>query len=170
VSSLRRAAYLAIGLTLTNGWVHRVHRWLYARVGARGPIGRALGVQMGVLTTTGRRSGRAQPAPLVVVPADRGWIVVGSNGGRDRMPAWVTNLRVDARGVLELAGNRMHVLAREPDGDERAKLWNVAVAAYPGFAVYRERTSRDIPLVMLEPMPADPDASTTQPVAPGDGA
>jgi deazaflavin-dependent oxidoreductase (nitroreductase family) len=150
VSSLRRAAYLVIGLTLTNGWVHRIHRWLYVRVGARGPIGRALGVQMGVLTTTGRRSGQAQPAPLVVVPAGGGWIVVGSNGGRDRMPAWVANLRADPRAVLDLAGDRRHVFAREPEGEERARLWATAVEAYPGFAVYRERTARPIPVVVLE--------------------
>jgi deazaflavin-dependent oxidoreductase (nitroreductase family) len=148
--SLRRVAYLAIGRTLTNGWVHRVHRWLYVRAGARGPIGRALGVDMGVLTTTGRQTGRAQEAPLVVAPVREAWVVVGSNGGRDRTPAWVANLRADARASLRLGVVTIPVVAREPEGEERERLWRHAAGAYPGFEVYRHRTARPIPVFLLE--------------------
>jgi deazaflavin-dependent oxidoreductase (nitroreductase family) len=105
---------------------------------------------MGVLTTTGRQTGRAQEAPLVVVPIRDAWVVAGSNGGRDRMPAWVANLRADARASLRLGDVTVPVVAREPDGEERDRLWRHAAGAYPGFEVYRERTARPIPVVLLE--------------------
>ena len=121
-----------------------------------GPVSRAIGMDMILITTTGRRSGVARTIPLAVVADGPDWILIASNAGKDRMPAWVHNLRADPRVTVEHRRTRDPFLARELEGAEYDEVWGVVTAAYPGYDVYRERTARTIPLIRLEPAPADP--------------
>jgi deazaflavin-dependent oxidoreductase (nitroreductase family) len=154
-SPLPRPVYLAIGTVLTHPRFHPIHRRLYRWTGGRGPVGRALGMDMILVTMRGRRTGRSRVVPLAAVPDGDRWLLVGSNAGKDRMPAWVHNLREDGRVEVESPGGRGVYLAHEAVGDEASRAWALVVAAYPGYAVYRERTARSIPVFILEPLAAE---------------
>ena len=150
---LPRRVYLAIGLVLTHPRFHPIHRRLYAWTGGRGPVGRALGMDMLLVELRGRKTGQRRVVPLGGVRDGSTWILVGSTAGKDRMPAWVHNLRADPAVVIDHAGRRRRFLAREIelDSPEYRRRWALVTAAYPGYDVYRTRTERRIPLFLLEP-------------------
>jgi deazaflavin-dependent oxidoreductase (nitroreductase family) len=148
---LPRRAYLAIGGFLTNRVVTVVHRGAYRLLRGRGPLARALGMDMILLTARGRRSGAARTVPLAAVRDGTAWVVVGSNSGKPTMPAWVHNLRADGAVEVTHRGRRGRFAAHEATGPEADRLWPLVVAGYPGFAVYRDRTTRVVPLFVLEP-------------------
>ena len=149
---LPRRVYLAIGLVLTHPRFHPIHRRLYRWTGGRGPVSRALGMDMILVRTHGRKTGEERVVPLGAVREDDTWILIASNAGKDRMPAWVHNLRADPAVTVEHAGQVAPFQAREAAGDERDRLWGVVTASYPGYEVYRERTDRQIPLFVLDPV------------------
>lgn len=155
-STLPRPVYVAIGALLTHPRFHPIHRRLYRWTGGRGPVGRALGMDMVLVTMRGRRTGRTRVVPLAAVRDDDRWLLVGSNAGKDRMPGWVHNLRDDAHVEVEWRGGRASYLAHEATGDEATRVWASVITAYPGYVVYRERTARPIPVFVLQPDPARP--------------
>ena len=105
-----------------------------------------------VLTTIGMRSGTPREVPLYAVEDEDRFVVIGSNGGKERAPAWVGNLRALPEGTVRVGRkNVIPVRAREAEGDERERLWTLAVASFPGYARYQARTSRRIPVIVLEP-------------------
>lgn len=114
--------------------------------------GRAFGNPVVQLHTVGRVSGRPRTTMLLapVVDGDR-VVVVASKGGDERDPDWFKNLQAHPDAELTIGGRRRPVHARVATGDERADLWARAAAAYRGYDAYRKRTSRQIPLVVLEP-------------------
>ena len=148
---LPRRAYLAIGTVLTHSRWHPIHRWLYRATGGRGIVGRAIGMDMILITTTGRRSGVERTVPLGVVADGPNWILIASNAGKERMPSWVHNLRADPRVLVEHRRSRGSFVARELHGAAYDEAWRTVSTAYPGYDVYRERTDRAIPLFVLEP-------------------
>jgi deazaflavin-dependent oxidoreductase (nitroreductase family) len=118
--------------------------------------GRALGHVFGMPTvelhTTGRRTGRERVTMLTAPIADAGKLVlVASKGGDDRNPDWFANIVEHPDVVAVVGGERRAVRARVATSGERAELWPRVVAAYRGYAYYQRRTSREIPLVILEP-------------------
>ena len=122
-------------------------------MGGRWFSGRNLGVLHVVLTTTGRHSGRAREAPLFAFPDGDRIVVVGSRNGSDREPGWVWNLRDDPSATVRVAREVRAVRAYEAEGDERDRLWRLAVDGYPGYDLYQRQTSRLIPVVVLAPAP-----------------
>jgi deazaflavin-dependent oxidoreductase (nitroreductase family) len=148
---LPRPAYLAIGLFLTSPPVSATHRWLYRHAGGRGPLSRALGMDMILVTTRGRRSGRPRTVPLGAVRHGDAWIVIASNSGKPQEPDWAGNLRADGTVAVDHHGHVGPYRAHEAVAGEADRLWPVVVAAYPGYAVYRERTARPVALFVLEP-------------------
>jgi F420H(2)-dependent quinone reductase len=153
---MRRApavVYRAIGWIGRSRLVTKLHPVLYRLTGGRGIVGRSLGMQVVVLTTTGRRSGQPRNAPLYAIPVERAWLLVGTHGGEEKLPDWVANLRVRPEADLRVGQRSTPVLAREPEpgGDEYRDLWDRATTVYPGYAVYRARRDSDPPLVLLEP-------------------
>ena len=151
-ASLSRRAYLVIGEVLTHPRFHPIHVRLYRWTGGRGPIGRALGLDMILVTMRGRRTRALRAVPLAAVRDGDRWVLIGSNAGKDRMPGWVFNLRDDANATVAWRGTTSAYRATEAEGPERDRLWALVVAAYPGYAVYRDRTDRPIPLVVLTPV------------------
>jgi F420H(2)-dependent quinone reductase len=105
-----------------------------------------------LLTTVGRRSGRPRTAPVVYL-ADGEWlIVIGSNAGHTKAPAWSLNLEANPIADVELrGGERRNVVARIAAGEERAELWRKVNEMYSGFDDYSARTTREIRLFVLEP-------------------
>jgi F420H(2)-dependent quinone reductase len=113
-----------------------------------GRVGRA---PVLLLTTTGRRSGEPRTAPVVYLADGERYVVIGSNAGNTRTPAWALNLRANPDAKVEVRGDRLPVRARVADGEERAGLWRRMNEQYAGFDDYRVRTTRDISVFVLEP-------------------
>ena len=127
-----------------------VHRGLYRASGGKiaGRIGQ---LNVLLLTTTGRKSGRTRTVPLLYTPANGSYAVVASMGGAARHPDWCLNLRAHQLAMVEIGRDRVEVRAREVEGEERERLWRAMVDGYPGYDRYQEKTARRIPVVVLEP-------------------
>lgn len=144
--------YVAFAYVVTNHQVARVHRWLIARTGGRGIAGRALGLDMIVVTTTGRRTGTPRTVPLGAVRDGDRWLVVGSNAGRDQAPAWALNMEANPDVGVSIGGQEpVPYIARRPGGEEADRAWRLVLGTYPGYADYQARTDRKIALFLLEP-------------------
>jgi len=115
--------------------------------------GRVVGMPVLLLTTTGRRSGQPHTTALTYLPDGRNLVVVASNGGAPKDPDWMLNLRTNSRAVIQMRDVRLAVRSREVAGAKRTELWNRVVQKYSGYAAYQSRTSRTIPVVILEPEP-----------------
>ncbi len=103
------------------------------------------------LTTRGRRSGEPRTVTLYAWPDDEDLIIVGSAGGRARHPAWALNLRDTPTADVQEGKRRWAVRAHEATGKERERHWQLVTAAFPLYATYQRRTSRTLPLFVLEP-------------------
>jgi deazaflavin-dependent oxidoreductase (nitroreductase family) len=128
----------------------RLHRWVYrlsdGRLGAR-----LLGLPMLLLTTTGRRSGQPHTTALTYLTEGALFAVVASNGGAPQHPAWFLNLRASPEAQIQVGSMAHRVHARQATGAERERLWNRMVQLYAGYRGYQARTTRQIPVVVLEP-------------------
>ncbi|MFD7511167.1 nitroreductase/quinone reductase family protein, partial [Streptomyces sp. NPDC059853] len=103
-----------------------------------------------LLTTTGARSGKEHTTPLGYVRHDGRLLVVGSAGGADRHPAWYHNLLAHPMVRVEVGTDAYYAIAVPAEGERRDRLFAEVVRAAPGYADYQERTSRIIPVVVLE--------------------
>jgi deazaflavin-dependent oxidoreductase (nitroreductase family) len=132
------------------GWQRdHVERYL-ATDGADGHQWRH-GAHILLLTTIGRRSGKARRTPLIYGRDGDRYLVVASNGGEDEHPLWYRNLSADSRVRLQVGAQRFDAVAHTASGEERARLWPVMTAIWPDYDVYQTRTSREIPVVVLTP-------------------
>lgn len=104
-----------------------------------------------LLTTTGRTSGQARSVPVYFLRDGERLVLVASNAGDDRDPAWYLNLRADPSASAQTPLGVARVHARDASADERARLWPELVEHNPGFARYERRTKRHMPIVVLEP-------------------
>jgi deazaflavin-dependent oxidoreductase (nitroreductase family) len=116
----------------------------------RGLVGRRLARHdMLLLTTTGRTSGRPHTVPLLYLQVKGDLAVIASYGGHPTHPDWYRNLLADPHAEVQVDGKRFPVIARTAESAERRRLWAQAVAEYPGYAGYQEKTDRLIPVVLL---------------------
>jgi deazaflavin-dependent oxidoreductase (nitroreductase family) len=104
-----------------------------------------------LLDHVGAKSGTKRTTPLVYVEDGRDIVIVASKGGHPKHPAWFHNLRANPDTTIQVGSKRKAVRARVAREDEYDRLWRKAVATYGGYAGYKERTDRKIPLVVLEP-------------------
>ena len=127
-----------------------IHVALYRLTGGR-IGGKAFGAPVLLLTTRGRKTGKARTTPLLYLEDGDRLVVVASKGGAPRHPAWFLNLAANPEVTVERARQRLTMRAREADDEARARYWPQVVAMYPGYEKYQQKTSRRIPLVVLEP-------------------
>ncbi len=128
----------------------RLHTAIYRATGGR--VGHAAGgINNLLLTTTGRRSGQARTVPLAYIEDAARFVVVASNGGADRPPAWWVNLRHEPTAVVEIGARRVPVTARDATEEERSRLWPILTRGNPFYAQYERITARRIPVVLLTP-------------------
>jgi len=104
-----------------------------------------------LLTTTGRKSGQQRTAPVAYMRDGERIVVIGSNAGNVRAPAWALNLEANPEAEVETGRKRSQVRARIAAGDERADLWRRINEQYSGFDDYAAKTDRDIRVFVLEP-------------------
>ena len=107
-----------------------------------------------LLTTTGRRTGKPRTTPLIYEKTDGAYVIVASKGGAPDHPGWYENLAREPRVEVQVKGDRFAARARTASGEERARLWELAVRQWPDYEKYRQQTEREIPVVVLEPIRA----------------
>ena len=113
--------------------------------------GRFAGATMVLLHTTGAKSGAERVNPLVTQPDGEGrWLIFASKGGAPTNPAWYHNIKAGGPVSLEIGTDTVPVTARILEGDERERHWTKQKELMPGFADYEQKTSREIPVVLLE--------------------
>ena len=124
------------------------HMWDSKVAGGPGPVPTLL------LTTNGRKSKRRQTLPLIYGKSPGGYAIVASKGGAPSHPAWFLNLRDDPTVDVQVAAEKFRARARIASAAERAALWKQMAAIYPPYDDYQRRTQREIPVVVLDPIPA----------------
>lgn len=126
---------------------------LYERTGGReGATLRDTGLPVIIVTMKGRQSGMVRKIALMRVEHDGRYALVGSMGGAPTHPVWYHNLKADPATVTIQDGpTPVAVVVHEAEGDERAIWWERAVAAFPPYAEYQQRTTRLIPILVATP-------------------
>ncbi len=108
------------------------------------------GTQTLLLTTTGRKSGKAHTTPLIYAPRGDAYMVVASKGGSDAPPAWYLNLSENPEVEVQVKGDRFKARARTASPEEKPEMWQGMVAEWPAYDAYQQKTAREIPVVVLE--------------------
>jgi deazaflavin-dependent oxidoreductase (nitroreductase family) len=103
-----------------------------------------------LLTTTGRRTGQQHTTPLIYGQDGDRYLVVGSRGGAPTHPQWYRNLLAQPSVEVQVKADRFRARARPANAAEKPALWQKMVGVYPPYAEYQTRTTREIPVVILE--------------------
>ena len=134
----------------TAGWARKQAERYEATDGAE--AGSLRGRPVIVLTSVGARTGTLRKTALMRVEHDGQYAVVASVGGAPRHPVWYYNLKADPHVELQDGPTKRDYTAREVTGDEKAVWWARAVETWPDYDRYQARTSREIPVFVLEPI------------------
>lgn len=131
-------------------WTGKLNVPLYRLSGGRigGKVGRA---PVLLLTTTGRKSGEPRTAPVLYLADGDNVILINTNAGNAKIPAWSLNLKADPEAEVEVGRKRRAVRARIAEGEERAELWRKSNVQYAGFDDYEAKLNREISVFVLEP-------------------
>ncbi len=108
------------------------------------------GAPLLLLHTTGAKSGQERVNPMMYQAAGESFAVFASKAGADTNPDWLHNLRANPEASVEVGTETVEVTARVLDEKEREPIWETQKSRYPGFADYEDKTSRVIPVVMLD--------------------
>ena len=136
----------------TSDWVREQVELYEGSGGTAGTTLRDTGLPVIIVTNKGNQTGAIRKTPLMRVKDGDNYVLVGSRGGAPRNPVWVYNLRADnsveIRDETAVYAMRVREVA---DDAERARLWELSVAAFPPYEEYQNRTSRKIPVFVAEP-------------------
>ncbi|MGU3654739.1 nitroreductase family deazaflavin-dependent oxidoreductase [Mycolicibacterium sp. A43C] len=135
-------------------WMSRANTWLFKKSG--GKLGNKFlrGAEVGILTTTGRKSGEPRDSPLLFLQEGRRIVLVASQGGRATNPMWYLNIKADPNITFQTKKEKLDLVAREATDAERDEYWPKLDAMYPDFANYRSYTDRKIPILICDPATA----------------
>jgi deazaflavin-dependent oxidoreductase (nitroreductase family) len=103
-----------------------------------------------LLTTKGRKTGKPGTVPLIYAQDGDRYVIVASKGGAPEHPGWYRNLAKDPNVEVQVLGDVFQAHARTAEGEERERLWRLANEVWPHYDEYATRTSRRIPVVVLE--------------------
>lgn len=136
----------------TADWVREQVALYEGSGGADGTTLRDTGLPVIIVTNRGNRTGAIRKTPLMRVKDGNYYVLVGSRGGAPKNPVWVYNLRADGDVEIRDEADVYTMRVREiEEGEERARLWALAVAAFPPYEEYQGRTARRIPVFLAEP-------------------
>lgn len=132
-------------------WMSKAQTWLFKATG--GKLGNKFlrGAEVGILTTTGRKSGEPRDSPLLFLQEGRRIVLVASQGGRATNPMWYLNLQANPKITFQTKKETLVLTARDATDAERDDYWPRLDAMYPDFANYRSYTERKIPIVICDP-------------------
>jgi len=129
----------------------RVNTWIYRLSGGRLGARWMYGAPVLLLTTIGRKSHQPRTTPLLYLEDGQRVLLVGSQGGMSKDPLWVANIDANADVEIEIGSDRRKMRGRRGSKEEKARYWPALTRMYPDFADYQARTTRDIPVIVLEP-------------------
>lgn len=124
----------------------KAHMWDASLGGGTGMIPTLL------LVTRGRKSGETKMLPLIYKKVGSGYVIIASKGGAPAHPAWYLNLKSDPDCEIRVGKDIFKARARVAEGKEREQLWRELVEVYAPYTLYQERTQREIPVVVLDPV------------------
>jgi deazaflavin-dependent oxidoreductase (nitroreductase family) len=124
-----------------------LYRWTNGVIGHRFPGA----PPMLLLDHVGAKTGKLRTTPLAYITDGDDYVIVASKGGHPKNPAWFHNVLASPNVRIQVGARRMTVRGRTATSGERERLWPKVVETYPGYQGYQDRTSREIPLVILEP-------------------
>jgi F420H(2)-dependent quinone reductase len=133
-----------------TGWVREQTEKIF-ETGTTESVG-INGMAVVLLTTRGAKTGKLRKVPLMRVEHDGVYAIVASLGGAPKHPVWYHNVKADPKVDLQDGTETNDFVAREVTGEEKAIWWERAVAAYPPYADYQKKTTRQIPVFVLEPL------------------
>src|ERR671922_966422 len=125
-------------------WVREQVELYESSGGTKGTTLRDTGLPVVIVTNIGAASGKIRKTPVMRVEHDGKYAMVASKGGAPAHPRWYYNLRANPHVELQDGPRKQDMVAREVSGDERAAWWERAVAAYPPYAEYQRKTTREI--------------------------
>ncbi len=134
---------------MANDWNTAIIEEFRANGGRVG--GQFEGAPLLLLHTTGAKTGAERIAPVMYQDVDGTYAVFASKAGAPTNPDWFHNLRANPSATIEVGTDTLPVRAREAEGAERDRIWEIQKQRYPGFADYEAKTTRTIPVVVLEP-------------------
>lgn len=141
-----------------SSWVVRHVREYVETDGRKGH--RWSGVHTLLLTTRGRRTGKLRRTALIYGREGDRYLVVASKGGSDTHPSWYLNLREDPDVRVQVGSERFAARASTASAEEKPRLWRLMAEIWPEYDHYQERTSREIPVVILEPVSRVEESAT----------
>ncbi len=151
-NSIEQEQTMAEYIPSPSDWVREQVELYEGSGGTEGTTLRETGLPVIIVTNRGHRTRAVRKTPLMRVKDGDNYVLVGSQGGAPTNPQWVYNLRANANVEIrdETEVNSMRVREVE-DAGERARLWDLAVAAFSPYGEYQERTTRRIPVFLAEP-------------------
>ena len=128
----------------------KFHVFVYRRSGGK-ILGKMRQMSILLLNSTGRKSGKTRTTPLAYIRDGEAYVIAGSNGGQDHHPAWWWNLKNTPQTTIQVGDAKVAVTAEQAGAEDVERLWPKFVAMEPGYGRYREKTTREIPVVILRP-------------------
>lgn len=138
------SAFLAVAL-------HRVDTLVFSLTSGKRTVTRVAGLPIIRLTTIGAKTGAPRTMPLVSLFDGEKIALIASNFGQKNNPGWYYNLKANPECKVGWGGEDKTYIARETQGEEREKYWQMAVSYYSGYEKYKARAARHIPVMVLEP-------------------
>jgi deazaflavin-dependent oxidoreductase (nitroreductase family) len=130
-----------------SDWNDKIIAEFRANAGRVG--GNFAGAPLLLLHTTGAKSGLERVSPMMYMQVGDSWAVFASKAGADTNPDWYHNLLANPKARIEVGTETFDVIGRDLADEEREPIWTAQKAAYPGFAGYEQKTTRQIPVVLL---------------------
>lgn len=114
--------------------------------------GRMAGLNVLLLTTTGRKTGKSRTAPLGYFKDDGNFVIIASNGGSEKNPGWFYNVKSNPQVKIQIGKRELAAQAQVADPEKRSRLWPELVKMSPTYEKYAQNMKREIPLVILQPV------------------
>ena len=105
---------------------------------------------MCLVTTTGRKSGLPRVIPLLTIPHEGDYILVASQGGAPVHPIWYLNILKNPRIIMQIGADKLEMITNEIDNEQKEAIWEKVVKAYPDYNTYKNRTEREIPILICK--------------------
>ena len=132
-------------------WIHQVDKAILKLTMGKFAASEILGWDIIQLTTIGAKTGQPRMMPLVGLFDGEKIALIASSLGREHNPGWYYNLKKNPECDAQWNGRLGTYIAREAEGNEYEKYWQLALSYYAGYEKYKERAGREIPVMVLEP-------------------
>jgi deazaflavin-dependent oxidoreductase (nitroreductase family) len=132
-------------------WMSKANTWIFKKTDGKFGNKFLKGAEVGILTTTGRKTGEARDSPLLFLQEGKRIVLVASQGGRATNPMWYLNLKANPAITFQTKKETLTLTAREATDPERDEYWPKLDAMYPDFVNYRSYTDRKIPIIICDP-------------------